>query len=364
MVWNLSKDWKPEWGGSLYWANVNKPEDGYLYPTFNSGKISKCEDPIHNIKYQLSNFQRPFTCAVAMFIPTASSAHLVTPVRKEAEGQRLTVTAKFSSVDERPYTIERPIEEWYGTHPDHVRKIPAEEAQWILRDMDPENESDPERRQKLEELKGKVSEYLRPLDESVFLIDSVVDVEDGEEEDGEAVAEKEEEYRLELTEDSSVLDLLDPTLLDDDGLLDDVKTALLDGKLVVIRDAFRVEYARHVMNTTIADMETWNSVSFGVKPQIPGHFSSKSTIERPDYSDAMKLALGPLYHPKSLEFFGSLAGHKVDRVGVFRPQIYEKGNYINPHSDNQADDLTFLWHLPGEDYLETWVSEVDVLGPT
>ncbi|EJK76985.1 hypothetical protein THAOC_01215 [Thalassiosira oceanica] len=330
LVWNLSKDWKPEWGGSLYWANVNKPEDGYLYPTFNS---------------------------VAIFIPSASSTHLVTPVRKDAKGQRLTVTAKFSSVDERPYTIERPIEEWYGTHPNDVMKIPAEEAQWILRHMNPEDVSDLERRQKLKELKDSVSEYLRPFDESVFLIDSVVDGGDSEDEDRETGAEN-EEYTLELTEDSNVLDLLDPSLLDDDDLLDEIKSALLDGKLVIIRDAFRIEYARHVMNTTIADIEknqhSWNRGFNRIKPEIPGHYSSRANLERPKYSDEMKLALDPLDHPKSLEFFRTLVGHKVDSLGLLRPSIYEKGDYTNPHSDHSADDLTFLWHLSDEDYFETW----------
>ena len=61
-VWHLSKEWRPEWGGGLYWAG--RPQSQALYPpTFNT---------------------------LVLFGVTPTSAHFVTPVSSRARGLRLS----------------------------------------------------------------------------------------------------------------------------------------------------------------------------------------------------------------------------------------------------------------------------------
>jgi Rps23 Pro-64 3,4-dihydroxylase Tpa1-like proline 4-hydroxylase len=59
-VWHLTKDWRPEWGGALYWC----PSNRYLPATFNT---------------------------LLLFNVTKSSMHFVTPVSPSAQSKRLAI---------------------------------------------------------------------------------------------------------------------------------------------------------------------------------------------------------------------------------------------------------------------------------
>jgi hypothetical protein len=60
-LWHLTKDWKPAWGGELYWC----PTQQYVTPEFNT---------------------------LLLFLVTDRSEHMVTPVSPFAQGKRLSVT--------------------------------------------------------------------------------------------------------------------------------------------------------------------------------------------------------------------------------------------------------------------------------
>ena len=68
-VWHLSKDWRPEWGGGLYWAQNR-----------------------HNQRIYPASFN-----TLVLFLVTPSSSHFVTPVSRHAAGQRLAFNGWWQS---------------------------------------------------------------------------------------------------------------------------------------------------------------------------------------------------------------------------------------------------------------------------
>ena len=72
-VWHLSKNWRPEWGGSLFWC----PTGHYLTPSFNT---------------------------LYLFNVTAESFHLVTQVSPLATSRRLTVNGWWLDAAEKMIT--------------------------------------------------------------------------------------------------------------------------------------------------------------------------------------------------------------------------------------------------------------------
>jgi hypothetical protein len=68
-VWHLSKDWKPEWGGALYWA-----QDAHADATYAASYNT-----------------------LVLFTVTTMSAHFVTTVSPLAEGQRLAFNGWWQS---------------------------------------------------------------------------------------------------------------------------------------------------------------------------------------------------------------------------------------------------------------------------
>mmetsp|Transcript_27416 Transcript_27416/g.65195 ORF Transcript_27416/g.65195 Transcript_27416/m.65195 type:complete len:644 (-) Transcript_27416:113-2044(-) len=289
LIWYLSKDWKPEWGGSFYWANSpNSAASGYLSPAFNS---------------------------LVVFVPTVASTHIVTPVRDDAEGRRQTVAFRYQSTESRPFSTANPIEEWYGRNKEDMMKLTATQAEWIASRMNPGNATNLARRKKLEELKVSVRNYLRPFDDSVIIIE-------------------------------------DPSLTEDEELLDEIRQNLLLGNLVVIEDAFKPEYAKHVMRALNDDELKWSrEVVRPYHADVPGHVTQSNTLDKTSHADKVREALRPLDHTTSLEFFSSLIEHQIASADL-RPSFFDVGDYSNPQSGN-SDELAFIWHL-SPDYKSSW----------
>ena len=98
-LWQLTKDWKPEWGGAFYWANAHTT-NAFQHPGFNT---------------------------LILFAVTPHSIHGVTPVTQASEGhKRLTYSGRFQK---KPRTMswEDPLEEIYGT-PKARRRLTKNEA--------------------------------------------------------------------------------------------------------------------------------------------------------------------------------------------------------------------------------------------
>ena len=68
-VWHLSKNWKPEWGGALYWCKHH-----------------------HHVATHPASFN-----TLVLFRVTTSSSHFVTTVSPQHKGKRLTFNGWWNS---------------------------------------------------------------------------------------------------------------------------------------------------------------------------------------------------------------------------------------------------------------------------
>jgi Rps23 Pro-64 3,4-dihydroxylase Tpa1-like proline 4-hydroxylase len=327
-LWNLSKDWDPSWGGAFHWSPAGNMEDGYHYPTFNT---------------------------LLLFLPTPTSVHMVTPVEKNAKGKRLVLGGSFvAGGGEDAFTTQDPIEDIYIHEKDH-NQLNADAAAWIAHDMDVDKiTKDPIRKQKLLGLREAIAnEYLYPLDKSTHVIESY------EEDDstmnatlGQRVDTVEPVFNI--TSESSILDYLDPTLLEDDETLANVRKSLLDGQLVVIRDAFIPEFAEYVWKQLDRDDLNWTRMVHKSNSQhTAGHISSKHRL--PDTSTELLEVMDMLINTKTKDFMEAISGRGCSSpIRKIAPSLYKPGDYSAPHTDFHGwRSVTFLWNL-SKDWDPSW----------
>mgnify|MGYP000730312033 CR=1 FL=1 len=108
-----------------------------------------------------------------------------------------------------------------------------------------------------------------------------------------------------IKSESSLLDYLDPTLLEDDETLADARKSLLNGQLVAIRDAFIPGFAEYVWKQLDSDDLKWASTPdvSTVNDSAPGHISRKHLVaNQRAYSTELLEALGILSHPTTKGF--------------------------------------------------------------
>jgi hypothetical protein len=160
-----------------------------------------------------------------------------------------------------------------------------------------------------------------------------------------------------ITSESSILDYLDPTLLEDDETLADARKSLLDGKLVVIRDAFIPEFAEHVWKQIDRDDLNWTNLDHNFDSQhIAGHISFKYALtDKNAYSTELLDVLNMLNHPITTGFMEAISGRKCSGpTGNIVPTWYKPEDSSSPHTDFQGTwSVTFLWQL-SKDWDPSW----------
>ena len=137
-LWQLTKDWKAEWGGAYYWNHAYY-ENAYQHASFNT---------------------------LIMWSVTSQSVHAVTPVTRNApkSAQRLTFGGWYSSQLDKDdngniYDIHNDkIEEWYSTYESRM-KLTVDECKAIIAidiDSDLYQDLPDERRMKIAQLQDDV----------------------------------------------------------------------------------------------------------------------------------------------------------------------------------------------------------------
>jgi hypothetical protein len=142
------------------------------------------------------------------------------------------------------------------------------------------------------------------------------------------------------------LEYLAPTLLEDDKTLADIQRSLLDGQLVVIRDAFIPEYVwkqidRDDLNWTRKDVNSYSQSS-------PGHISRKHRLaDKKAYLTELVDVLDMLHHPMTKGFMETISGRRCSSpIRKIEPSLYNPGDYSAPHTDfHGLRSVTFLWNL-------------------
>lgn len=132
-IWHLSKDWKPEWGGGLYWA----------------------QDP-----HAVATYPASFNTLVLFSVSTKSS-HFVTTVSPHATSQRLTFNGWWN--DHWVPTCNDDFEELLST-PEKRSGITHLQLQ-VMTDLlsDEWQRWKPRKKAQLEELRAKVYHECFPL---------------------------------------------------------------------------------------------------------------------------------------------------------------------------------------------------------
>ena len=103
---------------------------------------------------------------------------------------------------------------------------------------------------------------------------------------------------------TSVLDYLDPTILNDPGIIADIQDNFRKGNLVVIKDAFLPEFANYVY----ADMAHNESIVWQpfISIKTNGHNFYKHKMKQ--RTEVMNQVREVFKHEKSREFFTKLSG--------------------------------------------------------
>lgn len=258
-----------------------------------------------------------------------SSTHLVTPITKAAAVNRYVLTAKYAA----PRTIDKPLDD----KEDYI-KLSAMMAEELVNGMWPDFAEDRELQQSLRE------NYLFPTDGSVLISEYG---EDDDSEDDEGVASDDmDELRLQITEDTSLLDVLDPKILEDEDLLDEIRWNMWNGNLVKLQDAFKPEFANLIKAALDRDDLDWDKIGTraSTRAGVTGYVSQKNLLQRPpsDLGDALEV----FKHPKSKRFMETISGRDCSDTEAFAPIWVKPGEYSSPHSDYvRRRSVAVVWHL-------------------
>ena len=106
-----------------------------------------------------------------------------------------------------------------------------------------------------------------------------------------------------IRENTSVLDYLDPSILEDPSIITEIQDNFRKGNLVVIKDAFLPEFAEYVYQDMSNETNTW--LPF-VSIKSNGHNFFKHKMKQK--TDVMKQVREIFKHEKSREFFTMLSG--------------------------------------------------------
>jgi hypothetical protein len=112
-----------------------------------------------------------------------------------------------------------------------------------------------------------------------------------------------------ITSDSSLLDYLDPVLLEDDETLAAMRKSVRNGQLVVIRDAFIPEFAEHVWKQLDRDDLDWTRQDCIPTPQlVPGDVTYHHMPDLRRYSTEILEVMDMLNNTKTKDFMEEISG--------------------------------------------------------
>jgi Rps23 Pro-64 3,4-dihydroxylase Tpa1-like proline 4-hydroxylase len=160
-----------------------------------------------------------------------------------------------------------------------------------------------------------------------------------------------------LTSESSLLDYLDPVLLEDDETLVDIRKSVRSGQLVVIRDAFIPEFAEHVWKQLNRDDLSWTSGCWRTptSKHIRGQVTCTHMPDKRSYSSELLEVMDMLDNTKTKDFMETISGRKCSGpTWNMNPSWYKPGDYASPHTDFlQMRYTAFLWNL-SKDWDPSW----------
>jgi hypothetical protein len=136
---------------------------------------------------------------------------------------------------------------------------------------------------------------------------------------------------------------LNPAYLEED-LLANMRSRLRGGDVVVLRDAFRPEFAEMVYSELMDKGVSWelNEAYF------PDGYAYKhhNVYDQGSFSARLNATLGVFTDPASQAFMADLTGRDCDGVTTGAPSWYQEGEHSLPHTDWAGQrTVAYVWHL-------------------
>ena len=147
-VWHLSRDWRREWGGALYWCGEAKAEHAYVHATYNT---------------------------LNLFSVTRDTEHFVTIVSPDdapnpSSHKRLTWNGWWR--DAREYDYTDPVETMFDTYEKRLHLTSDQQSMLLdVHDIDEQVPDDPYRRARLYRWKQLFREEINEPRINSYIVD-------------------------------------------------------------------------------------------------------------------------------------------------------------------------------------------------
>ncbi len=139
----------------------------------------------------------------------------------------------------------------------------------------------------------------------------------------------------------SLKSYLNQDFLDDEGLFADIGGFLRKHRLVVIRDAFKSDFAEQV-HTCLDRQRAW-CVYEGYGPGFHYHHHN---VDESDYPPLLKLCKKILNSVDTRQWISNLTHRDCSGEMSFSPNWFLPGDHSTPHTDfARRRQVAFVWHL-------------------
>ena len=130
-------------------------------------------------------------------------------------------------------------------------------------------------------------------------------------------------------------DALRPELLEEPNRLA-LATALKSGRLCVIRDAFRTEFAEYVANF-LGSLSGWENVAIAQHP-FTAFFGA--ALEQEQFPDELHRLRAVFDHPNTKRMVGEWSGLDCDGSVRMHASRFVAGHYNLPHNDRGLGEVS------------------------
>lgn len=145
-------------------------------------------------------------------------------------------------------------------------------------------------------------------------------------------------------DDQSIERYLNPKHLEDPATMEEIARKLQSGDVVVLRDAFRPEFAEMVFQELSAKSVAWD-LNEAYFPDGYGH-RHHNVYDKSSWSARLNATQAVFADAKTQAFMGELTGRDCSGVTVGAPSWYQEGDHSLPHTDWVGQrTVAYVWHL-------------------
>lgn len=147
------------------------------------------------------------------------------------------------------------------------------------------------------------------------------------------------------TENDSVEKYLNPQLFEDPETIRDIMDRIRAGHAVVIRNAFRTEFAEAMHEALINNLDTFQLHQV-YEEDSSFSCSHHNIYSTEDYLEIMNRTQDMLNSDESIRFFEELSGRDCSDGTYSTASYYKPGDHSLPHTDYYGPrTLAYVWHL-------------------